>query len=44
MSNFNQSKYIQEYQKEKYDRLIFNVPKGQKKNIQAHYQKRDIHL
>ncbi len=39
MGEFNQAKYIQEYQKEKYDRCIFNVPKGQKKVIQAHYEK-----
>lgn len=30
MAEFNQSKYIAEYQKKKYDRCIFNVPKGQK--------------
>lgn len=36
---FNQAKYIQEYQKENYDRCIFNVPKGDKKKIQEHYQK-----
>lgn len=40
MSEFNQAKYIQEYQKEKYDRCIFNVPKGQKKEIQNHYEKK----
>lgn len=37
---FNQAKYIQEYQKEKYDRCIFNVPKGDKIKIQEHYQKK----
>lgn len=36
---FNQAKYIQEYQKEKYDRCIFNVPKGDKEKIQEHYKK-----
>lgn len=36
---FNQAKYIQEYQKENYDRCIFNVPKGGKKKIQEHFQK-----
>ncbi len=36
---FNQAKYIQEYQKENYDRCIFNVPKGSKKKIQEHFQK-----
>lgn len=40
MSDFNQAKYIQEYQKEKYDRCIFNVPKGEKKKIQEHFTKR----
>lgn len=40
MSEFNQAKYIQEYQKEKYDRCIFNVPKGEKKRIQEHWQKK----
>lgn len=39
MSEFNQAKYIQEYQKEKYDRCIFNVPKGYKKRIIEHYEK-----
>lgn len=36
---FNQAKYIQEYQKEKYDRLIFNVPKGDKEKIQEHFKR-----
>lgn len=40
MSDFDQAKYIQEYQKEKYDRCIFNVPKGQKKAIQEHFRKK----
>lgn len=38
MSEFNQQKYIQEYCKEKYDRCIFNVPKGQKAVITEHYK------
>ena len=38
MGEFNQAKYIQEYQKEKYDRCIFNVPKGQRAKIQEHFQ------
>ena len=38
MSEFNQAKYIQEYQKEKYDRCIFNVPKGHKAEITAFYK------
>ena len=40
MSEFNQAKYIQQYQKEKYDRCIFNVPKGQREEIQKHYEKK----
>lgn len=36
---FNQQKYVNEYMKEKYDRCIFNVPKGDKKKIQEHFQK-----
>lgn len=40
MGEFNQAKYIQEYQKEKYDRCIFNVPKGQRKVIEEHWKKR----
>lgn len=40
MGEFNQAKYIQEYQKEKYDRCIFNLPKGQKKELQKHYTKK----
>ena len=39
MSDFNQAKYIQEYQKEKYDRCIFNIPKGDKEKLKMHYQK-----
>jgi hypothetical protein len=38
MSDFNQAKYIQQYQKENYDRCIFNVPKGQKKVIEQHWR------
>lgn len=40
MGEFNQAKYIQEYQKEKYDRCIFNVPKGDKAKIQKHFIKK----
>lgn len=40
MGEFNQAKYIQEYLKEKYDRCIFNVPKGQKEVIKEHYTKK----
>lgn len=38
MNKFNQAKYIQEYQKDKYDRCIFNVPKGQKQEIEKHWR------
>ncbi len=40
MGEFNQAKYIQEYQKEKYDRCIFNLPKGEKKKLREHYTKK----
>ncbi len=40
MPEFNQAKYIQQYQKEKYDRCIFNVPKGQKSVIEEHWRKK----
>lgn len=33
---FNPTKYKNDFQKEKYDRLIINVPKGQKPIIQEH--------
>lgn len=39
MGDFNQAKYIQQFQKENYDRCIFNVPKGKKKLIIDHYKK-----
>lgn len=38
MGEFNQAKYIQQFQKEKYDRCIFNVPKGQKSIIEKHWK------
>lgn len=38
MGEFNQQKYVNQYMKEKYDRCIFNVPKGQKKIIEEHYK------
>lgn len=40
MSDFNQAKYIQQYQKDNYDRYIFNVPKGQKAMIEEHWRAR----
>lgn len=36
---FNQAKYIQQFQKENYDRCIFNLPKGGKQKIKEHYKK-----
>lgn len=38
MTEFDQAKYIQQYQKEKYDRCIFNLPKGQKKELEKHWR------
>lgn len=38
MGEFNQAKYIQQFQKEKYDRCIFNVPKGHKAIIDEHWK------
>lgn len=38
MEKFNQAKYIQEYQKEKYDRCIFNIPKGKKEELKKHWK------
>lgn len=40
MGEFNKQKYDSEYAKKNYDRCIFNVPKGQKQVIQAHYEKK----
>lgn len=36
---FNATKYKNEYQKEKYDRIIVNVEKGQKKIITEYSEK-----
>ena len=38
MGEFNQAKYIQQFQKENYDRCIFNVPKGRKAIIEEHWR------
>lgn len=38
MGEFNQAKYIQQFQKENYDRCIFNVPKGRKAIIEEHWK------
>lgn len=35
---FNQSKYANEFAKEKYDRLNIQVPKGQKLVIEEHWK------
>lgn len=40
MGEFNQARYISEFQKEKYDRCIFNVPKGKKQEIEEHWKKK----
>lgn len=36
MSEFNESKYKNDFAKEKYDRIIVTVPKGQKSTIETH--------
>lgn len=38
MSEFNQSKYANEFAKKNYDRLNIQVPKGQKAVIEAHWK------
>ncbi|EEQ61804.1 hypothetical protein CBFG_05516 [Clostridiales bacterium 1_7_47FAA] len=38
MGDFNKQKYDNQYAKENYDRCIFNVPKGQKTVIEAHWK------
>lgn len=38
MEKFNQAKYIQEYQKQNYDRLVIAIPKGTKEDITNHYK------
>lgn len=38
MGNFNQSKYVNEFAKQNYDRLNIQVPKGQKAVIEAHWK------
>lgn len=35
---FNQSKYANEFAKEKYDRLNIQVPKGKKIEIETHWK------
>ena len=37
---FNATKYKNDFQKEKYDRIIVNVPKGQKVKIDEEAKKR----
>lgn len=38
MANFDKQKYDNEYAKTNYDRCIFNVPKGKKTIIEAHWR------
>lgn len=38
MSEFNPTKYKNDFTKEKYDRLNIQVPKGQKAVIEAHWK------
>lgn len=38
MSSFDKQKYDNDYAKNNYDRCIFNVPKGQKAIIEAHWK------
>jgi len=38
-ARFDPTKYKNEYQKEKYDRIIVNVPKGQKQIIDSEAKK-----
>lgn len=40
MTDFNATKYKNDFQKEKYDRIIVNVPKGQKQIIDSEAKKR----
>lgn len=37
---FNQSKYANEFAKEKYDRLNIQVPKGKKSSIEKHWREK----
>ena len=38
MSDFNATKYKNEFNKESYDRVSINFPKGQKAVIEAHWK------
>ena len=40
MSEFNQSKYINEFIKETYDTIKIQIPKGQKEIIKEHAKKK----
>ncbi len=42
MSEFNQTKYINEFMKEKYDRIGLMVPKGQKEIIKAYAKSKNM--
>ena len=39
-NKFDATKYKNDFQKEKYDRIIVNVPKGQKNIIDEHAKKK----
>ena len=39
-TKFNPTKYKNDFQKQKYDRLIVNVPKGEGDAIKAHAKKK----
>ena len=41
---FNKVKYDNEYQKKNYDRLVINVPKGQKASIQLYAKSQGLSL
>ena len=42
MSEFNQTKYINEFMKEKYDRIGLMIPKGQKEIIKAYAKSKNM--
>lgn len=38
MGDFNKQKYDTEYAKNNYDRCIFNLPKGEKAELEKHWK------
>ena len=44
MNTFDQIKYQNKYNKEKYDRITIMVPKGEKERLQAYAQKFNLSL